>query len=308
MVTLNIDFPKDFFKSETRSGFLVTEERKKVWAVQLDLLYELDRICKKNGINYLIDSGTLLGAVRHKGFIPWDDDIDLIMLREDYERLIKISEHEIKKPYFFQYYRNDNFYFRGHSQFRNSDTCGALRHELLNETFNQGIFIDIFPVDSVSEDMIKLKEQFDGLTDCYQILECIKSKVPKSNGIMSAVKYCFLKWRFLKIHDKYENYAVMNDGMSEYIDKVAFRGKIHKKFYHIRKNIFDDTIHLQFEFLTLPAPKDYDGLLRVYFGDNYMIPSRAPSCHAEICFNVEKSYADVKNEINHGSVGDYFIL
>ena len=69
--------------------------------VELDLLAEFDRVCRKHGLTYFVDSGTLLGAVRHKGFIPWDDDIDLIMQREDYERLVQIAAQEFQHPYFF---------------------------------------------------------------------------------------------------------------------------------------------------------------------------------------------------------------
>ena len=299
MVPLNIKLPKDFFNSETRSGFLVTEERKKVWAVELDLLCELDRICKKNGIKYLIDSGTLLGAVRHKGFIPWDDDIDLIMLREDYERLIKECIHEFKFPYFLQHYKNDEFFFRGHAQLRNSETCGALIHELTNVAFNQGIFIDIFPMDSVSDEWEKLHEQYDGLIDCLCNIEMARSKVHRSKDIISKTYNYYLKLVFLKYQRMYEKYAMMNNsvsGVSKYIDKIAFRGKLHSKFLLIDRGIFDKTKYMEFEFLSLPAPEEYDYLLKLYFGNDYMIPKQTPGCHAEIIFDVDKSYKDVVND------------
>ena len=81
----------DFLKEEYRNGYLITEKMKKVWAVELDLLSELDRVCKKYNIKYYAAFGTLLGAIRDKGFIPWDDDIDVWLLRDEYERLKQVA-------------------------------------------------------------------------------------------------------------------------------------------------------------------------------------------------------------------------
>ena len=102
MVNLKIQLPEGFLNEEVRCGYVVTHEMKKAWAVMLDLLAELDRVCKKNNIKYYANGGTMLGAVRHKGFIPWDDDIDVMMFREDYDRLMEIGPKEFTYPYFFQ--------------------------------------------------------------------------------------------------------------------------------------------------------------------------------------------------------------
>ena len=84
MQKLKIDLPDGFLDEEIREGYLVTSDMKKVWAVELDLFAEFDRVCRKYDITYYADAGTMLGAVRHKGFIPWDDDIDVKLSRENY--------------------------------------------------------------------------------------------------------------------------------------------------------------------------------------------------------------------------------
>ena len=102
MVNLRIDLPEGFLDEEVRNGYTVTSKAKRAWAVQIDLLIKLDEVCKKYGLRYFADSGTLLGAARDHGFIPWDDDIDVTMLRADYEKLKEVADKEFEYPYFYQ--------------------------------------------------------------------------------------------------------------------------------------------------------------------------------------------------------------
>ena len=85
-------------REEVRDEFLVTTERKKIWGVELQLLNELLRVCNKHNIKVYVFAGTLLGAVRHKGFIPWDDDADVCLLHDDYVKLCKVAPKEFKVP------------------------------------------------------------------------------------------------------------------------------------------------------------------------------------------------------------------
>ena len=112
---------------ETKCDFYIDTNRKKVWQAELDILEKVIDVCDKNNIKYFLASGTLLGAVRHKGFIPWDDDIDLVMKREDYNRFLEIAEKSIKYPYFLQCYKTEKNYMRGHAQIRNSETTAIIR-------------------------------------------------------------------------------------------------------------------------------------------------------------------------------------
>ena len=102
MVDLKIQLPEDYLNEEERDGYLVTSEVKQLWAVLLDILVQIDSICKKHNIQYFLCGGTLLGAVRHRGFIPWDDDLDVMMKRNDYNRFCEVAPIELQQPYFFQ--------------------------------------------------------------------------------------------------------------------------------------------------------------------------------------------------------------
>ena len=97
-----LQFDKDFFLGETYQGFYVEPMMKCVWAAQLEVLEVIRGICEKHKIKYFAAYGTLLGAVRHKGFIPWDDDVDIMMLREDYERFMKLAPAEFSGDYHLQ--------------------------------------------------------------------------------------------------------------------------------------------------------------------------------------------------------------
>ena len=106
MLKLKYSVPNGFLKEETRRDYTISETMKKAWAVQMDLLQELLRVCNEHGLRVFADSGTLIGAVREKGFIPWDDDIDVAMLRNDYDKLTAMRNCISRAPR--QYVQTEN--------------------------------------------------------------------------------------------------------------------------------------------------------------------------------------------------------
>ena len=124
------------------------KEFRRLQLIQLDMLVELDRVCRENNINYVIFAGTLLGAVRHKGYIPWDDDADVGMLREDYEKLKKVADQLDPSICFFQDHTTDPDYIWGYGKLRRTGTTfiRAGQEHMKGKT---GVFIDIFPFDDV---------------------------------------------------------------------------------------------------------------------------------------------------------------
>lgn len=121
--------------------------------VQIEILNEIERICKKNNINLFLIGGTLLGAVRHKGFIPWDDDLDIAMTRDDFEKFRTIIKEQLDEKYFFDYYDTDKDYYLPFAKVRKNNT--TFDEEASQKLDNhKGIFVDIFVYDFV-DDSIK---------------------------------------------------------------------------------------------------------------------------------------------------------
>ncbi len=159
MTGLMIEDP-EFYKEEERSGFCVSTERKKVWGKELGILLEFDRVCKKHGLRWFLACGTLLGAVRHGGFIPWDDDVDVEMFRDDYEKAKVIMQQELNAPYAWQ----DTYTivadakpedegclrFLPFAKIRDSSTA-AIERTGAPASMNQGIYIDVFPLDDAMD-------------------------------------------------------------------------------------------------------------------------------------------------------------
>jgi len=92
----------DLSGDEVRCGYKVSSEMKKIWSIELDLARKLKEVCEKYHLRFYMQAGTLLGAVRHQGFIPWDDDMDFVMPREDFDILESIAHKEFTEPYFLQ--------------------------------------------------------------------------------------------------------------------------------------------------------------------------------------------------------------
>lgn len=306
---IKIDLPEGFLESETRCGHFVSKEMKEVWAVELDLLSELLRVCKKHNLKIFASDGTLLGAIRHKGFIPWDDDIDMMMFREDYEKLCEIAPSEFTEPYFFQTEYNDIGCIRTHAQLRNSRTTAMLKTEKEYATFNQGIFIDIFPLDAVVDDkelfeqQCKKAEHFLSKADFYARLSTRydKNATKGLKGVVKAMLYPFTNviFRKLKLEQKafrnWENTCKMYNHMNTEMVAVFAFGLDRSEHFKVREN-FEEIIEVPFEFLSIPAGKMYEHALTQRYGDWKKLVKGA-ALHDGIFFDTRKSYT---HYIKHG--------
>ena len=304
MVQLKIDLPKHFLAEEERCGYVISKEMKQVWAVMLDLLAEFQRICEKYHITYYASGGTMLGAVRHKGFIPWDDDIDVMMYRAEYDKLCEVAPSEFRSPYFFQTEWTDRGSLRGHAQLRNSNTTGILVQEYEQRFhFNQGIFIDIFPIDAVPDDNVKFENMIKRaayLKKKYLRLSSISDRyyIPGKKGAKSVIKAALHKLfpdtrntalDFDKYYKEYEDLCCSCN--QEHTEKIALLGLQFSKSYLRMRSDFGETIEVPFEFMKINVPTNYDSALRRVYGD-YMQFVKGWSIHGGLVLDADLPYTE----------------
>lgn len=247
---------------------LSEQELRQVQLIQLEILKEVDRICRLCGIHYNIIAGTLLGAVRHQGYIPWDDDADVAFVREEYERFRIACETELDHTrFYFQDHRNTPGYRWGYGKLRRKGTT-FLREHQEHMPYEQGIFIDIFPLDAVSDNkFLRTWQNFH----CYCIRKVMWAPVGK---IVS--RNVFLKWWYRRLEQIPAD--VLYGYFDRYVQKLG-RKKTKwvriltfptpNKEYGYLREWYEESEDIVFEQEIFQGIKNYDAYLSFKFG-NYM--------------------------------------
>ncbi|MBQ9131940.1 MAG: LicD family protein [Clostridia bacterium] len=268
-------YDQDFIREEKKCDWIVTETTKKVWWIQLDLVKQLDRICKKHNLRWYPMWGTLLGVIRHKGYIPWDDDMDVVMPRADYEKLIAICQTELSNPYFLQTTLNDKQCYYMWVTLRNSNTTGN-RETCLSKQQNNGIGIDIMPLDGCQDKPLAYKISRFPVRVATVLANTYVNEF--NTGKIAVILRKFLrlfKFNYKKAYlwaekqnkkFKWENY-----------NRVAFRAHADPLTKVIQRDMwlkedFATTIDMPFENITIPVPCGYDRILKQIYGDYMKFP------------------------------------
>lgn len=269
-------FPDDFFKEEVRSEYTVTEKSKKVWAIEIDLLNNLLDVCKKYNIKVYAFAGTILGAVRHKGFIPWDDDIDVCMVRDDYERFLEVASKEFKYPYFLQTPLSDKECFFGCSRLRNSETTGFIT-TLKSVSSNSGIFIDIFVLDGFIEDtklykkQLKEKELVEKLITAYHP-EYVSNRFKKV--ISYVLKYTFCKAvKYEKVVGWYNKILSRYNSVTNRLSILTSPDSFIQRYWCWKSDL-DEVVYMDFENIKIPVPYNYEKMLTNMYGNYMQLPPK----------------------------------
>ncbi len=237
-------------------------------AKQYEILLEFDRVCKKYGLTYFLAYGTLLGAIRHKGFIPWDDDIDTLMPYQDYVKLNEIPKSEWKHPFFLQNSETDKNYSLCFSKIRNSHTT-LITKELAHLDINQGVDIDIYPLLNLADDASDRNKQYFH-TKAYMLLQVNEPPVNHGRVYYFAGKALLtLIPRGLKsiLKDRYlSKITQYNNTQNCYV----LNGNLEVMKQVLSSKWFTRMVDEQFENKEFPIPNGAVEWLRTRFGEKYM--------------------------------------
>jgi len=255
---------------------MTLEELRQIGLVQLEIMDEIHKLCQKEKICYYMIGGTLLGAVRHGGFIPWDLDIDIGMPRDDYERFKKVCEKRLEYPNVYLDYTKCRTFFRPHALISRMDTQIFIKYDDVNPALlNLGIYVDIFPLDNAPDDLKLRKEQSKKLLAVRKIKDI---RIPYS--------YSRKKWK------RFAHYAV--SAMLFWIPVRAinqYQQKLMQKYRHQKtkcicsmgsqyayskqcmdREIYGEPVLLDFEGRKYCAPAQYKMYLTQLYGDYMKLP------------------------------------
>lgn len=286
--SISINLPEGFLNEEVRDGYLITSEIKAAWAVQLDMVAKLLEVCNKHNLRIYADGGTLLGAIRHKGYIPWDDDIDLVMMREDYDKLMALKD-EFEHPYFLQNIYTDPHYTHRHAQLRNSDTaCWPAQSDGCPYKYNQGIFVDIFPADNMpitARGFSRFYRKEGAKRQMFRLVSKLANKMPEKlySWMRNNTRMLSDKWRYAEYEKTLRSVPYNPLGN---VCEISFQhGSMVAQYADYGEPRMAD-----FEFIQIPIPQRPERLLALQYGHNYMTPHKAPSEHGTLRFDTENSY------------------
>lgn len=255
-------------------------QRKMVQKDELQLLVKFDEICKKFNLKYTLAAGTMIGAVRHKGFIPWDDDIDVYMLRDDFNKLRKIAPLELPKNMFYQSHYTDPEYYYPFDKIRLNGTIFKETF-LANHNINHGIFIDVFPIDLISDNKFKNTIQFYhyrfyrlGLMVKYVN---ISARSRKRKIIANLLRVFYLPFNLNYLYKKCELIAQQRENNyrnSKWVRNLNSLGSDGmKETYHYYA--FTNLKYVRFENKKFYISKDYDAMLKTIYGNYMKLPPKS---------------------------------
>ena len=236
--------------------------------VILMIAKDVDELCRKHRVKFFLLGGSAIGAIRHKGFIPWDDDLDIVMDNENYEKFIKVCREELDKE---KYYIQEAFvnWPMGFTKIKLKGTSFQEPGLYVNADKECGIFLDVFKLENAPSSKISQRWQYfcAKYLLCYCLLERGWAEVSMKKRLMMLAAYPlkiglirkFLKYQVEKWNKQDTNFRLFWSGRYRY----------HKSFY--TKDLFNEAVYVPFEDTMLPVPNGYDKWLTQIFGD-YMTP------------------------------------
>lgn len=248
---------------------------RKVQLTQLEIAKEIRRVCDENNIRYFLACGTFLGAVRHQGFIPWDDDMDIGMLRSDYEKFCRIAPQKLKPQYCLQtWYADPNYSLPFGKVVKRGTTY--LESKKTRKLKENGFYVDIFPYDYAPEDKAELDSYVAKLLNLYRV------KLMKS-GYRPWMEDDRIVWR-KRIGYLYYQLQALFSGQKELVrnydtlavsihsSPVILEQNAQPRAYVFPAEVFSELADYSFEGERFKGVKDYDTYLRLFYGDYMQLP------------------------------------
>ena len=243
--------------------------------IAVDILQYIDTLCRENNITYYLMFGTLIGAIRHKGFIPWDDDIDICLMRPDYEKLMVLVEKDGR--YKSIYAENDsNYYF---TYGRITDTRTILKRRPKRKIKDFGVFVDVFPIDNAPfeseattwrDEFMQLKRNvWATIPTCYDDFYCGNVFRYLLRFLRELRTRCFL--RVKNFHTYREQMLECVTRYNEHNTESLMIAETNS-FCRFPRDVFDEVVEVDFEGVKAMAPAKYDQILRSIFGDYMELP------------------------------------
>ena len=251
-----------------------------VQRAMLDIAREIRRVCDENGINYFLDSGTLIGAARHKGFIPWDDDLDIGMLRQEYETFLRVAPGKLGEEFFLQTWENDEGYSLPFAKVRKKGTVYV-------EAVSQGtsarkeLFVDVLPYDEMPvQEELQIKKRKELHAYCNTLfVKCgmapWKHHQNKIKKFLASIKYIpFRISAFGKTKEQLRQRCL--SAMTEYDGRGT--GLVYENWGAnaghklVPIEFFEPYTEIPFEGELFKVPANYDGVLRAQYGDYMQLP------------------------------------
>ncbi len=281
------------------SIFSKNEKLNRVKQAQMGIVKEFKRVCEENDLSFCAFYGTLLGAVRHKGYIPWDDDIYFAMPRKDYDKLLELAPQVFSQPFFLQTPESDaGCFYGGYSKLRNSMTTG-LEERNTGNNCNQGIWIDIFPLDEIPQDeaekekqlkrimyyqRLLMKKSYPDKRMLWDIEEKEEERIGKRARWLSREKLC------RRLNAAFVTYRGEASGKMAILSRYWFE----HKYPEYDSADLEFLIPSRYEDMELFIPNGFDRILRQDYGVNYLVypPEDQRKPHHTAVFDVEKSYID----------------
>lgn len=248
------------------------ENVKKLQSCEMEILDEVARICEKHHLSYFIVGGNLIGAIRHKGFIPWDDDMDIAMMREDYDKFLEIASKEINDKFVVDYIENNPYYYLPFAKVRIKD---SLYEEPVQKNYKgfKGIWIDIFPLDNANKENSLLIKIQGSLKEGIHFVNAVKANVSseKYPVFKKIIKFIFKPFSIKKL--TYIQMKIMKwnkNSNAPYC--ISFGSRYNKKKETVLKTVFLPTVKLEYEGRNYEAPREHDFYLKRIYGDYMKIP------------------------------------